>query len=86
MAELPPFMNAYGSVGKILEKIKQAKTPERFTYDFLNTTLGFKSSSARAFIPLAKRIGLLASDGSPTDLYKSFRNPAESGGGDGEVD
>ena len=80
MAELPPFMNAYGSVGKILEKIKQAKTPERFTYDFLNTTLGFKSSSARAFIALAKRIGLLASDGSPTDLYKSFRNHAESGG------
>lgn len=80
MPEYPPLMNAYGSVGKILEKIKQAKTPERFTYDFLNTTLGFKSSSARAFIPLAKRIGLLASDGSPTDLYKSFRNPAESGG------
>ena len=80
MPEYPPLMNAYGSVGKILEKIKQAKTPERFTYDFLNTTLGFKSSSARAFMSLAKRIGLLASDGSPTDLYKSFRNPAESGG------
>lgn len=67
------------ALARFSKKIKQAKTPERFTYDFLNTTLGFKSSSARAFIPLAKRIGLLASDGSPTDLYKSFRNPAESG-------
>jgi hypothetical protein len=80
MPEYPPFMNAYGSVGKILEKIKHAKTPDRFTYDFLKTTLGFKSSSARAFVPLVKRIGLLATDGSPTDLYKSFRNPAQSGG------
>ncbi|MBM4341546.1 MAG: hypothetical protein FJ110_18625 [Deltaproteobacteria bacterium] len=80
MPEYPPFMNAYGNVGKILEKVKHAKTPDRFTYDFLSTTLGFKSSSARAFVPLAKRIGFLASDGSPTDLYKSFRNPPQSGG------
>jgi len=78
MPEYPPFMNAYGSLSKILNKVKQAKTPDRFNYDFLETTLGFKSSSARAFIPLAKRLGLLASDGTPTDLYKRFRNPAQS--------
>lgn len=80
MAEYPPFMNAYGNIKRILEKIKHAKTPDRFTHDFLKTTLGFKSSSARAFVPLAKRIGFLSSDGSPTELYKSFRNPGQSGG------
>ena len=80
MAGYPPFMNAYGNVAKILEKIKRAKTPDRFTHDFLKETLGFTSSGARSFVPLAKRIGLLASDGSPTDLYKGFRNPSESGG------
>lgn len=79
MADYPPFMNAYGKVIKILEKAKHAKTPDRFTQDFLKTTLGFKSSSDRAFIPLVKRIGLLGSDGSPTDLYRSFRNPSQSG-------
>lgn len=78
MPEYPPFMNAYGSLSKILNKVKQAKTPDRFNYDFLETTLGFKSSSARAFIPLAKRLGLLASDGVPTDLYKRFRNSTQS--------
>jgi hypothetical protein len=31
----PPFMNATGAIGKILEKIKVAATPERFTQDFL---------------------------------------------------
>lgn len=79
MAENPPYMNAYGLIAKILDKIKQAPTPDRFTQDFLGTKLGFTSGSARAFIPFAKRIGLLGSDGTPTDLYKSFRNPTQSG-------
>jgi hypothetical protein len=63
---------------KILLKIKEAKTPDRFTQDFLKTVLGFKSGSANAFIPLAKRLGLLNTDGTPTELYKSFRNPTQS--------
>ena len=79
MPDYPPFTHAYSGLNKILEKVKTAKTPDRFTYDYLNTTLGFKSSGARAFIPLAKRTGLLNSDGTPTDLYKAFRNPGQSG-------
>jgi hypothetical protein len=59
---------------KILEKIQSAKTPDRFTHDFLETKLGFKGGNYRQFIPLAKRLGFLATDGSPTDLYKKFRN------------
>jgi hypothetical protein len=78
MADYPPFMNAYGLLTKILVKIKEAKTPDRFTQDFLATVLGFDKGSAKAFIPLAKRIGLINSDGTPSDLYKSFRNPATS--------
>jgi len=31
----PPFMNAYGLVPKILDKIVEAQQPERFTQDFL---------------------------------------------------
>lgn len=71
----PPYMNATGLTKKILDKIKEAATPDRFTQDFLKTKMGFTGGSANAFIPLAKRIGLLASDGTPTDLYKKFRNP-----------
>jgi hypothetical protein len=70
----PPYMNATGLVGKILDKVKVAATPDRFTQDYLATELGFSGGSAKAFIPLAKKLGLLASDGSPTDLYKQFRN------------
>lgn len=59
---------------KILEKVKEAKTPDRFTQDFLETKLGFKGGNYRQFIPYAKKLGFLNADGSPTDLYKSFRN------------
>lgn len=72
-----PFMNAYGLIGNILAKIKQAKEPPRFTLDFLGTQLGFSGGSAKAFIPFAKRIGLLGSDGVPTELYKKYRNSNE---------
>jgi hypothetical protein len=80
MADYPPFMNSYGLIAKILTKIKEAKTPDRFTQDYLATTLGFSSGSAKPFIPFAKRLGLLSSDGSPTDLYHQFRNPNQSRG------
>lgn len=74
----PPYVNATGLTKKILDKIKEAATPERFTQDFLNTKLRFSGGSAKAFIPLAKRIGFLAGDGTPTEIYKQFRNPKTS--------
>ena len=78
LADYPPFVNAYGQVPKILNKIKDAGEPDRFTQDFLSTVLGFKGAGAKAFIPFAKRLGFLAGDGSPTVLYRKFRNPSES--------
>jgi hypothetical protein len=69
-----PYAVQPGSIRKIFDKIQEAKTPDRFTTDFLETKLGFRGGNYRQFIPLAKKLGLLGSDGSPTDLYKSFRN------------
>ncbi|MCC2638274.1 MAG: hypothetical protein K0Q68_1993 [Moraxellaceae bacterium] len=73
-----PYMSAPGSIPKILEKIKEAGTPENFNSDFLSTKLGFKGGNYRTFISWAKKAGLLNSDGTPTHLYKSFRNPSSS--------
>ncbi|MCL1090534.1 DUF5343 domain-containing protein [Shewanella profunda] len=77
-AKKPPYITATGLVSKILDKIKVAATPDRFTQDYLATELGFGGGSAKAFIPLAKRIGLIASDGSPTEIYKQFRSTNSS--------
>lgn len=79
MAENPPYMLSPPTLARALEKVRSAATPERFTHDFLANTLGMKGGTPRPLIPFLKRIGFLASDGSPTELYKRFRNPAEAG-------
>ncbi len=79
MAAEIPYMTAPGSIVKILEKIKEAQTPDIFSYDFLKTKLGFNGGNYMTFISWAKKCGLLGPDGSPTQLYKQFRNPSTSG-------
>lgn len=78
MATKLPYVAQPGLMTKILKKIKEAKTPDRFTHDFLGTKLKFSGGNYRNFIPLAKKLGLLSSDGSPSDLYKRFRNSKSS--------
>lgn len=74
-----PYLTSPGSVPKILNKIIEARTPERFTLDFLGTKLGFKGGSSRPIIPLLKRIGFLTDDGVPTARYRQFRNESTRG-------
>ncbi|MEU8126720.1 DUF5343 domain-containing protein [Micromonospora sp. NPDC049049] len=71
-------MSAYGHIGKVLEKIRAASVPDRFTQDFLATKLGLSGGGARPVIPYLKRAGFLAPDGAPTQLYRQFRNPVAS--------
>jgi Family of unknown function (DUF5343) len=74
-----PYIVSLGLIAKILDKITEARRPERFTQDFLETKLGFSGGSAMQMIPLLKRIGFLASDGVPTAAYDLFRNPDTRG-------
>ncbi|MEJ2692641.1 MAG: DUF5343 domain-containing protein, partial [Candidatus Thiodiazotropha sp.] len=39
MAENLPYSTSVGTLEKMLEKIKTASVPERFTQDFVNTKL-----------------------------------------------
>lgn len=79
MAHNLPYTLQPGTLTNILEKVRAASVPERFTQDFLETKLGIKGGNARSAIPILKKIGFLATDGSPTELYKKFRNPSHSG-------
>lgn len=75
----PPYLVAPGSIRKCLDQIKKASTPERVTQDFIQTKLGIKGGTGAALIPFLKKIGFVNSDGTPSELYKRFRNPTESG-------
>ncbi len=72
-------MVSYGTLPKILNKICDASIPENFNGDFLGTKLGFPGGNQKAFIPWAKKCKLLGEDGTPTQLYKDFRNPSYRG-------
>lgn len=79
MAQLP-YMISASVARRILEKIKEAPTPSKFTQNYLSTTLGFEGANDKAFISYAKSLGFLDAAGVPTTLYKQFRNPSLSGG------
>lgn len=74
--ELPPYVSSTGLLQELLKKIQEAPPPARFSQDYLFSNLKFKKSgSTIPFIPFLKRLGFISSDGTPTDIYKKFRNP-----------
>ena len=77
-SEYPPFFNRYGVVQLILAKIRKTPIPERFSHEFMSSTMGFCRDADRPFVPLAKRMGLIDADGRPTDLYKRFHDPEQT--------
>lgn len=74
-----PYLQAPGNIKRVLDKIQQATTPPKFTQDFLATTLDMSGGAARPIIPFFKRAEFLSSDGTPTELYKQFKNPSARG-------
>lgn len=75
MATNLPYLVNSGTLKKILNKICEAAVPENFNTDFLGTKLGFPGGNQRMFISWAKKCDFLNSDGTPTQIYKDFRNP-----------
>jgi hypothetical protein len=80
MAKYPPYVNGYGSIPELFKQITQASVPSKFTNDYLHTMLGLKSSSHRPLIPLLKHLGFLDQGNIPTQIYKSYRDPAKAKG------
>lgn len=68
-----PYMISNNKITPIIEKIQQAARPQKFTIEVLRS-LGFTSTNDRAFIPLAKKLGFLADDGTPTALYDQLKD------------
>ncbi|MFZ1011493.1 MAG: DUF5343 domain-containing protein [Candidatus Sulfotelmatobacter sp.] len=79
MAAALPYLVSPGTIKTALDRIRSAATPDRFTRDFVSTKLQIKGGTGAAIIPYLKKIGFVASDGSPTDIYKQFRNPSSGG-------
>lgn len=78
MANLP-YVTAPGNIEKALNGIKSAATPERVNQDFVKTILQIPGGSGDQITSYLKKIGFANPDGTPSNIYKSFRNSATSG-------
>jgi len=74
-----PYLASPGSITTALNRIRDAATPDRVTYDFVSTILMMKGGAGNQIVPFLKKINFVSTDGSPTDLYINFRN-TKSGG------
>lgn len=79
MATLP-YVTAPRNIEKALNGIKSAATPERVSLDFVKTILQIPGGSGNQINSYLKKIGFVNPDGTPSNIYKKFRNSATSGG------
>ena len=78
MAALP-YITAPGNIEKALNAIKSASTPDRVTQDFVKTILKIPGGSGDQVTAFIRKIGFVNADGTPSAIYKKFRNPATAG-------
>jgi hypothetical protein len=69
-----PYVTAPGNIEKALRAIQSAATPSTVSQDFVKTILGIPGGSGNQMTSFLKKIGFVNGDGSPSELYKSFRN------------
>jgi hypothetical protein len=74
-----PYLATPGTITNCLKRIKEAATPTRVNGDFVNNTLNIKGGAGNAIVPFLKKIGLVSSDGTPTELYRKYRNQTTGG-------
>jgi hypothetical protein len=78
MANLP-YVTATGNVTRALNAIAAAATPESVSQNFVKTILKIPGGSGDQMTSFLKKIGFANPDGTPTDIYRRFRNSATRG-------
>ena len=78
MAKLP-YTTSPGSIEKALKAIQSAATPPTVSQDFVKTILKIPGGSGNQIASYLRKVGFVNPDGSPSDLYKAFRNSATQG-------
>lgn len=78
MANLP-YVTAVGNVSKALNAIISAATPEAVSGNFVKTMLKIPGGSGDQMTSFLKKIGFANPDGTPTGIYRQFRNDGTRG-------
>jgi len=75
MAVTLPYLASYKNVPVLFDKIASAKVPDRFTHNFLTTTIGLKGTNDRSLISLLRHMGFLDQSAAPTASYSALKGP-----------
>jgi len=73
-----PYVNNYGKISELFEKIANAPEPSKLTQEGLYKILARKSTSDRPFIAFLKRLKFLDDGNSPTSYYRDYREKTKS--------
>ena len=74
-----PYVVSPGNVPKVLDSITAAATPERVSQNFVKTILKIPGGSGDQMTSFLRKIGFADSGGSPTEVYRKFRNEMTRG-------
>ena len=77
MALPTAYLTSQKNLGGILDALKTAKAPDKFTLAFLES-LEYSSSSDRLIVGVLKSLGFLDDGGRPTDRYFRFLDQTQS--------
>jgi hypothetical protein len=72
------YLTAPGNIPKAFQGIIEAKTPEKVSQDFVKTVLRIPGGSGDAMTSFLRRLGFVSADGSPSEIYRLYRNPDNS--------
>ena len=77
MALTTAYLTVTKNLESILEAVRNAQAPEKFTSRFM-VELGFESTNDRLIVGMLKGLGLLDESGAPTDRYFAFLDDTQS--------
>lgn len=78
MALTQSYLVTTKNLESLINSLVNAKAPERLTNKFLED-LGFKSSNDRLYVGMFKALGLIDSNGVPTQRYYEFLDQSQTG-------
>jgi len=78
MALPKAYLTSTKNLATMLNAIKTAQAPDKFSHKFL-ASLEFASSNDRLIIGVLKALGFLSDDGKPTQRYYDFLDQTQSG-------
>ncbi len=76
MAASYPYIISNNKIEPILNRIRTAAKPDRFTQQFLKK-MGFTASNDRAMVTVMRELGFVGDNSAPTEYYDRLRDPTQ---------